>query len=139
MVNRPLLSPETDLDLESAQWIVFSNETDIRVLKILKQGFRHCFMVMQQGEKWMLIDPRSNKTDIQILPHPSHFNFPRYFTEQGHTVLKVPEMNAPQKIMTPFPVSCVEGIKRIIGLHKFWVITPHQLYKKIIKIQKKGL
>ena len=136
MVDRPLLSPETDM--ESAQWIVFSNDTDIACLKILKRGFRHCFMVMQQDSRWVLIDPRSNKTDIQILPHPPHFNFPRYFTEQGKTVLKVPNIIAPQKIMTPFPVSCVEGIKRLIGLHHFWVITPHQLYKKIIKMQKKG-
>jgi len=139
MVNRPSLLPETDLNLKSAQWIVFSDDTDIRVLKLLKRGFRHCYMIMQQDDRWVIVDPRCDKTDIKILPHPPHFNFPRYFSEQGKTVIRVPNLNTPQKIMSPFPVSCVDAIKRVIGLHKYWVITPHQLYKTIIKIQKKGL
>ena len=112
-------------------WIIFSNDTDIRALKLLKRGFRHCFMMMLQDDRWLLIDPRSNKTDIRILPHPQSFDFPRYYIEQGFTVVKAPAVSTPQKILSPFPVSCVETIKRILGLHHFWIITPYQLYKKI--------
>jgi len=137
MVNRPALFPESELDLPTSSWIIFSNDTDIRMLKIFKRGFRHCFMMMQQGDRWVLIDPRSNKTDVQILPHPKSFNFPRYYMEQGKTVVKIPDITVPNKIMSPFPVSCVETLKRMIGLHSWWVMTPYQLYKKLLKLQNK--
>lgn len=138
MVNRPALSPESELDLSSSAWIIFSNDTDIRMLKLCRRGFRHCFMMMQQDDRWILIDPRSNKTDVQILPHPKSFNFPRYYSEQGKIVVKIPEIIAPNKIMSPFPVSCVETLKRMIGLHTWWVMTPYQLYKHLQKIKMKG-
>lgn len=135
MVDRPTLSPEMDLDSSSTTWLIFSDDTDIRMLKILRRGFRHCFAIMQQGDRWILVDPRSNKTDIVLLPHPKCFNFPRYYTEQGKTVLKIHDRPTPNKIMSPFPVSCVEGLKRLIGLHAWWILTPRQLYNHLIKIQ----
>lgn len=138
MVDLPQLSPQTDIETPAAMWIVFSNDTDIKILKLLRRGFRHCFVMMIQDNRWVLIDPRSNKTDITIMPHPHHFNFPRYFSGQGKTVVKLPPITTPHKILSPFPVSCVEQIKRIIGLHKWWVITPYQLYRVINKIQTKG-
>jgi len=137
MVERPKLLPNNDIDMPAATWVIFSDDTDIHMLKIFRRGFRHCFLIMQQHDRWILIDPRSNKTDVVLLPHPISFNFPRYYTEQGKTVLKVQGIKTPHKIMSPLPVSCVEGIKRLIGLHQWWVITPYQLYKSLLKIQNK--
>lgn len=133
MVNTPSLSPETSLDTPSAVWIVFSDETDIRMLKILRRGFRHCFVIMMQNDRWILVDPRSNKTDISLLPHPSHFNFPRYFTQQGKIVVKADNQNVPHKIAPLTPLSCVETVKRILGIHRRFVLTPYQLYKYLQK------
>jgi len=138
MIERPALTPENHVDNTQSQWIIFTNNTDIKPLRLLKNGFRHCFMISQQDNRWILVDPKSNKMDIDILPHPHHFNFPRYFIEQGYHVVKVPKINVPHKILCPFPVSCVETIKRLIGLNKFWVLTPYQLYKSLQKIQQKG-
>ncbi len=139
MVNRPAAQPDVELDYPQSAWIVFSNETDIRMLKLFREGFRHCFMMMLQNDRWILIDPRSNKTDVHLLPHPKSFNFPRYYAQQGKTVLKIPTLSVPSKILSPFPVSCVETLKRMIGLHAWWVMTPYQLYKKLLKLQhKKG-
>ena len=137
MVSRPQLSPEIDLEKGSTAWIVFSNDTDIRMLHLFRRGFRHCFMMMQQNDRWILVDPRSNKTDVYLLPHPKSFNFPRYYTEQGKTVIKIPVIHTPSKILSPFPVSCVETLKRMIGLHAWWVMTPYQLYKYLLKLQNK--
>lgn len=135
MVDRPLLTPEKDINGTLTQWVVFSNDTDIRMLKIFRRGFRHCFVMMQQDSRWILIDPRANKTDIHLLPHPSHFNFPRYYAEQGKTVVKIQNIMTPQKILPPISLSCVGAVKRLIGMHAWAVITPHQLYKKLLKIQ----
>ncbi len=134
MVEKRELSPQNNMDVTQTMWAVFSNDTDLKFLKILRHGFRHCFVIMQQDNRWVLIDPRSDKTDIQILPHPHHFNFPRFFIEQGHTVVKIPSLQTPRKIASVLPISCVEMIKRIIGLHQWWVVTPHQLYRSILKL-----
>jgi hypothetical protein len=140
MVNRPALAPKSDSQSAPiVMWAVFSNDTDIGFLKILKHGYRHCFIIMQQDARWVIIDPRADKTDIQILPHPPHFNFPRYLTEQGKTVVKISNtFKTPRKIASILPISCVETLKRVIGLHQWWVLTPHQLYRALLKIQKKG-
>ena len=133
-VNKTL-SPSDNMP--QTMWIVFTDETDLWFLKGLKNGFRHCFLVTQQDNRWILIDPRSDKTDIQILPHPHHFNLPRYFIGQGNTVVKIPALNTPKRIASVLPISCVEIIKRVIGLHQWWVITPRQLYSALIKYEQK--
>jgi hypothetical protein len=138
MVERPLLTPETDGLSPQTIWIVFSNDTDIRPLKILKKGFRHCFVILQQDARWMLIDPRCDMTEVKLLPHPVHFNFPRYFQQQGKIVLKVPRQATPRKVAPLFPMSCVETVKRMIGLHRRFILTPHQLYKYLTHSSMKG-
>ncbi len=137
MVNRPTLSPEIDLQADQVTWVVFSDKTDIRILKILRRGFRHCFMIMQQDGRWILVDPRANKTDICLLPHPRDFNLPRYYANQGMTVVKVPSIKTPNRILSPFPVTCIATLKRIIGLHHMTILTPYQLYKFLQKTHNK--
>lgn len=136
---RPLLSPQVQ-GTSGGVWVVFSNETDIRFLKCLKRGFRHCFVIMQQADKWVLIDPRANVTDVIILPHPVHFNLPRYFTGEGKTVCKINMVNPPNKLAPIVPFSCVEMVKRLIGLHRWTVLTPYQLYRCLTRSHtiKKG-
>jgi hypothetical protein len=134
---KPTLIPQNN-DQRQTIWVVFSNDTDIKILKILKHGFRHCFLIVKDNDQWIVIDPRANKTDFSILPHPSHFNLPRYFSNEGKTVTKLPVIDTPDKIAPIFPMSCVETIKRLIGLHHRWVITPYQLYRALQKIKQKG-
>lgn len=139
VVETSMLSPQGNDQTPQMMWVIFSDETDLWFLKPLRDGFRHCFILMQQDNRWVLIDPRSDKTEIEILPHPHHFNFPRFFMEQGKTVVKVPTIHTPRKIASILPVSCVEIIKRFVGLHQWWVVTPYQLYRSLLKIQKKGV
>ena len=132
---KPLLNPEATNEKQS-MWVVFVNETDIGFLKALRSGFRHCFVVIKQNDLWMIVDPRANKTDIIILPHPPHFNVPRYFMSEGKTVCKITGMITPHKIAPLFPMSCVETVKRIIGLHNRFIITPYGLYRYLTKSKK---
>ena len=120
-----------------ALWVVFSDDTDIGFLKMLKRGFRHCFVLIRQDRTWILVDPRADMTEITILPHPAHFNLPRYFTETGKTVCRVPAtMNAPRRIAPLVPWSCVESVKRVIGLHARFTLTPYQLYRTLTRTKK---
>jgi hypothetical protein len=50
------------------------------------------------------------------------------------TVIKVPSPLCPkQKILPPMMFTCVEAVKRIIGLRGWWILTPWQLYAALAK------
>ena len=114
-------------------WVVFSNETDLSYLKVLKHGFRHCYVVMSDGQKWFSIDPLAHMTEIAFHSFSEPFNLPLWLKSQGHTVvrvgLQIPEARpAPLMFMT-----CVETVKRMLGVRNRWLVTPWQLYKFLQK------
>jgi len=70
-------------------WIIFTGETDLPWLRILKGGFRHCFIVMNDGERWMSLDPLAGYVDITIHHHiASDFDLPSWLEEQGYSVVE---------------------------------------------------
>lgn len=126
-------------------WVVFTGQTDISWLRVLKCGFRHCFILMKEGERWISIDPLSSYTDIQIYSHlEDGFDLPKSLEKQGYRVSEV-FVNRSHKKAAPWALlTCVESVKRILGLHKRFVITPWQLYchlekLKIIQTQSKEI
>ena len=120
-------------------WVVFTGKTDIRWLRILKSGFRHCFVIINDGQRWMSIDPLAPYTDIHIYHHiDSIFDLPQWLTQQGYTIIKS-NINKRHKRQAPWMFStCVESIKRILGIHHRFVITPWQLYCHLNKQDTKG-
>lgn len=122
--------PFDGIEQTQSAWIIFSGYSDLRWLKILKPGFRHCFALLNDGQCWVSIDPLSPYTDIQIHHQiEASFDLPQWLESQGYRVVsadinKVHKKPAPWMVMT-----CVESIKRILGIHKFFLFTPWQLYK----------
>ncbi len=111
-------------------WIIFTGETDLSWLKILKGGFRHCFIVMNDGERWMSLDPLAGYVDIQIHHHiESAFDLPEWLKGQGFSVVPSLIKRDHQKAAPFMAFSCVEFIKRVLGIHSRFIITPFQLYK----------
>lgn len=111
-------------------WIVFTGKTDIPWLKILKPGFRHCYALMNDGEKWMSVDPLASHMDIEIYPLiPSDYDLPHWLECQGSKVVYVPSQKLNKRAAPIAFFSCVEMMKRLIGLHYPWIITPWQLYQ----------
>lgn len=111
-------------------WVVFTGKTDIVWLHFLKPGFRHCYALLNDGKKWMSIDPLSSYTDIQIYHHiaPS-FDLPSWLSNQGHKVIQSRISKSKIKSMPPMIFTCVEAVKRILGVRNFKILTPWQLYK----------
>lgn len=115
-------------------WIVFTGKTDIAWLKFLKPGFRHCYAVINDGHKWMSVDPLSGYTDVQIYHHiEPNFDLPSWLQKQGHRVVKSVVKQDKSKSAPCMIFTCVEAVKRIIGVHKRSVITPWQLYRFLKK------
>lgn len=111
-------------------WVVFSGETDLPWLKFLKSGFRHCFVLINDGQRWVSIDPLSPYTEVQVYHHliPS-FDLPSWLEGRGYKVCKA-SINRDHKKAAPIMVfTCVEAIKRLLGIHKRFIVTPWQLYR----------
>jgi hypothetical protein len=118
-------------------WVVFSDETDLPYLKILRHGFRHCYLLMSDGQKWFSVDPLSHMTQIGFHSFTEPFNLPLWLKSQGHTVVKV-ALEEPKERTSPLMVmTCVETVKRVLGIQNRWLITPWQLYRHIQPNNKK--
>ena len=111
-------------------WVVFSGQTDLRWLKILRPGFRHCYMVLHDGEHWITYDPLSSYTDITVHHLPPDFDLPHWMIERTlvpANMTRIPKQ-APWMLFT-----CVEAVKRVLGIHNRFIITPWQLYRHLRK------
>jgi len=111
-------------------WVVFTDQSELKFVRMLKRGFRHCFVLINDGQRWISIDPMANYMEVMVHDHlPGDFNFIRWLEDHGHNVA---EARLTRNIMTCAPVmlfTCVEACKRILGVHKFSILTPWQLYR----------
>ncbi len=119
---------------ETKAWVVFSPQADMPWLKILKPGFRHCAVLLNDGRNWITIDPLSNYMDVSVHQVPLDFDLPEWMCGRGHIVMAAPLKRPPR----PAPVavySCVSAVKHILGIHKRFIVTPWQLYRHLQKLQ----
>jgi hypothetical protein len=113
-------------------WVVFSGQCDdIPWLRILRPGFRHCYALLNDGRHWVCFDPLSNYTDINVHELPAAFDLPLWLKDHGHTVVKA-KVKRGVKEAPWMPHTCVEAVKRVIGLHARLIITPWQLYRHLM-------
>jgi hypothetical protein len=113
-------------------WVVFSGMTEISWLKLLKPGFRHCYVLINDGERWVSIDPLSHMTEVSVHHHvPAEFDLPGWLRSRGN---KVVQASLKRDLKSAAPVmffTCVEAVKRILGIHKRGIVTPWQLYRHL--------
>lgn len=104
-----------------------------------KKNFRHVSVVVKEeyAKHFVHINFRAVKTEVTI---PSHEEMDRVWQRSrrllsGDPSIKVirVELEEEQGFNLPLPFNCVETVKRIIGVRKWWVVTPHQLYRYLIK------
>ncbi len=108
--------------------VVFSPDADLKWLRVLKAGFRHCFIVLESGGSWVVYNPLLHRTDISVVGGGDIFELMRLYRGRGMRVVpwvvrQPPEHPAPIALYT-----CVEAAKRILGIHARRVLTPWNLY-----------
>jgi hypothetical protein len=116
------------------RFVVFSGQSELWWVRILKPGFRHCYALIHDGRHWITLDPLSHITEIAVHHHvPADFDLPGWLETRGKKVVAVPENMAPT---TPAPwmlFTCVEAVKRVFGIRRRFILTPWQLYKHLKK------
>lgn len=113
-------------------WIAFSGKADIRLLKMLRPGFRHCFALIRGTDNWTMVDPMLHKMDVTATHCRADFDLPAWLRARGYRVVRAPRLCPPRSMAMPSPFTCVEAMKRLIGLHDWRVITPWQLYRRLL-------
>lgn len=116
--------------LPQKAWVVFSGQSDLAWLKILKPGFRHCYVLLNDGRHWISVDPLSNSMEVSVHHVPAEFDFPLWLKDRGHKI--VPAAIERRQKQAPWGLfTCVEAVKRILGIHSPFIITPWQLYRHL--------
>lgn len=119
-----------DINLPQA-WVVFTGQTDMRWLKFLRPGFRHCYVLLNNGKSWISVDPLSNYMDVSVHHTvPANFDLPLWLKDRGHAVMRAPVQRT-RKQAPWMPFTCVEAVKRVLGIHNRFIVTPWQLYRHI--------
>ena len=101
--------------------------------KFLKMGFYHCFLIMGNGFDWILIEPVWNYTDLIFIRNK---NLLHIIKKKGYQLLHTtPHLALNQKGYFR-PHTCVEVVKRLLGISNPKIWTPYQLFLFILS--KKG-
>lgn len=122
-------------------YVVFVDNTSLWWLKLLKRNFRHCYVLFQVDETgtWLELNPMSNQTIINLYEYSPDFDYISYLESSERAICtRINIVHAPLKTAPLMAFTCVEFVKRIIGLHSRKVFTPHQLYKKMQVVGKKS-
>ena len=119
-------------------WVVFCATTQLRWLRILKAGFRHCFVVRHDGRHWITIDPLAGFLDVAVQPVAASRDLIAWYRSQGHcAVAAQADRPAPSRARSPTthlaPLTCVSVCKRVLGLHDWRIVTPFQLYRHLCR------
>ena len=112
--------------------VVFEHREARGVLRLLRPGFRHCFCLVSRESGWMLCDPLKQSIHLAWLPDLGAERLLQHFSRNGRTALlgTAPEP-APALRIRLRPLTCVEVVKRILGLAELPAATPWQLHEAL--------
>ena len=95
-------------------------------MHFLKKGFYHCALVLGNGRDWVLIDPLVHFTDLIILKNVS---IVKALQKKGYRLIRTTP-HIPDLTPVQFrPMTCVETVKRFLGINQAKIWTPYQLFK----------
>lgn len=116
-------------------FVVFVGQADLPWLRWLKPGFRHCFVILRDRGQWISIDPLLNHMEVQVHHVPDDFDMAGWLQDRGHKVVQADICRSHERPAPVMLFTCVEAVKRVLGIHDWRVMTPWQLYRKLAEAQ----
>jgi hypothetical protein len=104
--------------------VVFMDESRLKCLRWLRRGFRHCFIAVHSARGWVICDPLSHQTDLSIVDGLSPPELAAWYRDYGLLVVETHIRPAPLRPAPIRPFTCVEMVKRVLGLHAPWSSPP---------------
>ena len=121
-----MINPNSSVGFKpSIAYVAFGGNRTHWWTRFLKKGFYHCLLIFGNGYEWYIIDPVMHFTDFIILKTNRIENL---FQLKGYKIVR-----ATPKIPTIIhfalrPCTCVEIVKRFLGIQMFSIWTPYQLF-----------
>ena len=129
-------SPPTTHDTGARVVVVFDGRAGLPWLKVLRPGFRHCFALIESDAGWIVYNPLSNRTEIGLVGPRKVEDLRRHFDRHKMACVVVRLPAAYSSSARPLAIfTCVEAIKRLLGIRRASVITPWNLFKFLINIK----
>ena len=110
---------------------VFSGQTDFWWQRLMRPGFRHCGVLIEAGGHWIVLEPLAACLELRILPAASPDTLVRMLRRRHLLAIETTVRPITGAVLFPGPFTCVETVKRALGIRSIWVQTPWQLYKNI--------
>ncbi len=116
----------------------FEDRNEPSVLRLLAAGFRHCFCVLGDGDRWTLVDPLKARIEILSFGGWTETEVIQQLAGGGRRILRgdrIPVSEAPARPggNLPRPLTCVEVVKRALDLNAPGVFTPRQLHGTLLR------
>ena len=75
-----------------------------------------------------MYEPLSNRTEISVIPKNPEFDLVSWLRQMKFTVLPA-KIHAPTSKPAPWGLyTCVEAVKRVLGIRRRGILTPWRLY-----------
>ena len=118
--------------------VAFTGQATLAWLRLLRPGFRHCFVLLRARGQWLYYDPMSHFTFASIIGNYPLPVMMRAFRAAGCRLRLIRPRTPPRRAQAWRAYTCVEAVKRVLGLQEPWVLTPWQLYRRILRRKAGG-
>ncbi len=116
-------------------WVVFCGKAELWWLRFLKPGFRHCFVLLRDGSTWLIVDSLAPRLDVATIAVPPDFDLPGWYSRQPDMLLVPAPIRRDHRRPAPWGAfTCVEAVKRLLGIHAVSVLTPSQLFRFLTRM-----
>lgn len=119
--------------------VVFADTDGPWWMKLLRPGFRHCFVVVAADSGWVVIEPLLHCTEILTLALPAGADPASWYRAQGYVTVSTWLKSPPRRLAPVRPHTCVEVVKRVLGISSGKILTPWQLFQFLRQEQEKML
>jgi len=110
--------------------IIYHNDSPSWLYRhILKRGFRHCAVVIDDGQYWVGFNDQPGQPPILLIQDNEEDLAAHYRLKGDRTVQEVTFDRARPLSGGLALNTCVNSIKRLLCIRAWWVLTPHQLYR----------
>jgi hypothetical protein len=113
--------------------VVFADDTTLKWLRPLRTGFRHCFVAVRRGNDWIVCNPFSHYTELDVIHGFTADELAAWYRHHGLLVVETVATTPPARCAPLRPFTCVEAVKRALGLCAPWIFTPRQLYRHLAR------
>ena len=108
--------------------VVFHDAGNHVLSRFLKEGFRHCFVVIKNGDYWIMIDGLKGVPLVEVVAK-SDYDLAAHCRNDGATVVETEQRAVAPR--APYVNSnCVGLVKSVLGVRSI-AVTPYGLYKHL--------